>query len=155
MDEKLSVRIEHLPPLRVAVALGFGPTPELLAWEKILAYVEKHQLMKSKPRFFGFNNPNPSPGSPNYGYEQWVTVGADQKPEGEVTIKDFPGGLFAVTRFQDLNRITAVWGELVRWVESSAYQMDDRPCLEELLSPVDKMDRMEDFVFDLYLAVRE
>jgi hypothetical protein len=41
------------------------------------------------------NNPNPSPGSPNYGYEFWMTV-AGNTPEGDITVKDFEGGLHAV-----------------------------------------------------------
>jgi len=154
MNDNLIVRIETLPPLRVAAALGFGPSPELLAWEKILAYAEKHHLLDGKPRFFGFNNPNPSPGSPNYGYEQWMTVPESLQAEDEVTIKEFPGGLYAVTRFQDLNRIGEVWMQLVAWVEASPYQMDDRECLEELLSPVSEMDKLENYIFDLYLAIR-
>ena len=45
-----------------------------------------------KARFFGFNNPNPSPGSPNYGYEQWLTVGPEVQAEGGIVIKEIPPG---------------------------------------------------------------
>jgi DNA gyrase inhibitor GyrI len=155
MENQLTVRIERLPALRVASALGFGPSPEMLAWQKILAYAHAHNLLETKPRFFGFNNPSPSPGSPNYGYEQWMTVGSDLQSEGDITIKDIAGGLYAVTRFQDLNRIGNVWAQLVAWVETSSYQMDDRPCLEELLSPTSELDHPEAYEFDLYLAIRE
>ena len=75
-NTKLDVRIVQLEPLRVASALGFGPSPEAIAWEKILGWARQNGLPdaastgatgKPAPRFFGFNNPSPSPGSPNYG----------------------------------------------------------------------------------------
>ena len=81
------VRIEKLEPMQVASAYGFGEQPELEAWEKILAWAkEKGYADLSQHRFFGFNNPNPSPGSPNYGYEFWIVVGPDVEPEGEIKI---------------------------------------------------------------------
>jgi hypothetical protein len=74
--DKLDVRIVHLETMRVASAVGFGANPEEQAWNKILAFA-KAKGLPEKPeetRFFGFNNPDPSPGNPNYGYEQWMTV---------------------------------------------------------------------------------
>lgn len=119
---KLDVRIVQLEPLRVASALGFGPSPEAIAWEKILGWARQNGLLPegdatqpetSGVRFFGFNNPSPSPGSPNYGYEQWMTVGPDVVGSGEIPIKEFPGGLYAVTRCE-LRNIEATWKALVR-----------------------------------------
>ena len=98
--EELQVRIVQLEPLRVASAHGFGESPEGMAWDKLIAWIRKTGLLDQpeKPRLFGFNNPSPSAGSPNYGYETWVTVGPEVQPEGEIMIKDFAGGLYAVTR---------------------------------------------------------
>ncbi len=97
---EIDVRIVTLKPMRVAAALGFGEQPELLAWDKILSWAKPLGLLDDLKavRFFGFNNPDPSPGSPNYGYEQWIVVGPDVKAEGDIKIKDFSGGLYAVTR---------------------------------------------------------
>jgi hypothetical protein len=74
---ELNMRIVKLDAMRVASAQGFGENPEEQAWEKLLAWAEPQGLLADQDavRFFGFNNPNPSPGSPNYGYDQWVTVG--------------------------------------------------------------------------------
>ena len=38
---KLEVRIVTLEPMRVASAYGFGPSPEEIAWEKMLAFAKK------------------------------------------------------------------------------------------------------------------
>ncbi len=107
-------------------------------------------------RFFGFNNPDPSPGSPNYGYEQWVTVDTAAPPEGGVTIKDIPGGAYAVTRCR-LENITETWKALVIWLEDSPMRFGPGQCLEECLTPQiftqpGDQDPMQ-AVFDLYLPV--
>ena len=83
---ELDVRIVKLEPMRVASAYGFGTSPEEEAWGKLLAWARAKDLLNEDVRFFGFNNPNPSPGSPNYGYEQWMTVGQDVEPEGRVVL---------------------------------------------------------------------
>ena len=61
----LKVRIVQMEPMRVASAHGFGTNPEEQAWNKILAFAKDKGIDTEEARFFGFNNPNPSPGSPN------------------------------------------------------------------------------------------
>ena len=119
----IEVRIIELEAMRVASAYGFGEQPEYEAWEKILDWTEKQGIEDlSEHRFFGFNNPNPSPGSPNYGYEQWITVGEDAIEEEEIEFKEFPGGLYAVLRSEGLQNITENWKKLVVWREESRYR---------------------------------
>ncbi|NNK92581.1 MAG: MerR family transcriptional regulator, partial [Acidimicrobiia bacterium] len=67
------VRIVELEAMRVAAALGFGPEPESEAWGKLMTWARATNHLDGTQRYFGFNNPNPMPGSPNYGYEQWMT----------------------------------------------------------------------------------
>jgi DNA gyrase inhibitor GyrI len=155
---QLQVRIVRLEPVRVASAHGYGEAPEDQAWKTILAWAEAEGLLEdpSAVRFFGFNNPNPHPGSPNYGYEQWITVGPEVKVSGEVELKDFPGGLYAVTRCQGIPEIAPTWKKLVTWFESSAYKRAYHQWLEECLSPpTDPELPLEEYVFDLYLPIAE
>ena len=143
------VRIVDLPPMRVACAHGFGAGPEEEADEKIQAFVAERGLTDFQR--FGFNNPNPSPGSPNYGYDIWVTVGPDVEGTDDVQVKVFEGGLYAVTRFKGLQNIGAVWQSLVNWCDESPYQLAHHQWLEALLTPSDVA--MEEYVFDLYLPI--
>jgi DNA gyrase inhibitor GyrI len=151
---ELDVRIVKLEPMRVASTVGFGTSPEELAWEKILGYAEEMGLMEEgeKRRFFGFNNPSPSAGSPNYGYEQWITVDADTPASGDVIIKDFSGGTYAVTRC-NLTDIGEKWQALVKWAESSPYTVSHKLCLEEALTP--PQEDMPAMILDLYLPIVE
>jgi len=155
----LDVRIVRLEPMRVASALGFGESPEGLAWDKLLAWYKASGLAQDGKlhRFFGFNNPNPSAGSPSYGYEVWVTVDEGVQPEGEIKLKSFAGGLYAVTRCEVKGDpgelIPAAWQRLVRWHESSRYGMGRHQWLEEHIGLVDTPSA--EFVLDLYLPVKE
>ena len=145
------VRIVTLEPIRVAAALGFGPEPETEAWDKLMTWARATNHLDGTQRYFGFNNPNPMPGSPNYGYEQWMTVGSDAEPLTDVEIKTFEGGIYGVLRCDGLAAIEEDWARLASWVDSSSYRLDQRPCLEELLSsPV--LPRTE-WVFDLHVAI--
>ena len=157
---ELQVRIVKLEPLRAAYALGFGPSPEGIAWEKLMSWAKRQGLLESiaSHRLFGFNNPNPHPGSPNYGYEQWMTVGQEVQPEGDIRIKEFPGGLFAVARCTGTDNIFNTWQQLVAWQETSHYKMANNQCLEECLNPQVFLEPQPDFgslAFDLYLPIAE
>jgi effector-binding domain-containing protein len=152
---ELKVKIVEMEPLRVASALGYGTNPEEQAWNKILAFAEAKGIDREAARFFGFNNPSPSPGSPNYGYEQWITVGPEVEAEGEITIKEIPARRYAVARCEGLSTIGQVWRDLVLWFEDSPYQKPPHwhQCLEELLTPPGIP--FDDYVFDLHLPISE
>jgi DNA gyrase inhibitor GyrI len=155
---KLDVRIMELKPMRVASFWGFGQSPENEAWKKLLAWARPRGLLDEpeKHPLFGFNNPNPSGGSPNYGYEVWIVVDPNTEPDGEEKIKDFDGGLYAVTRCQvpkgQFDVIGATWKKLVTWREDSKYKCGNHQWLEESL-PMDLPDT--EFVLDLYLPIAE
>ena len=151
---ELKVRIVQLDALRVVSAHGFGESPEGQAWDTLLTWARPKGLLDdlAAVRFFGFNNPNPSPGSPNYGYDQWMSVGPDVEAEGEVEIKEVSGGLYAVARCEGLDNIGPTWKGLVTWFEDSPYKKAHHQWLEELLSPPD-VQQPDDYIFDLYLPI--
>jgi effector-binding domain-containing protein len=149
------VRIVDLPPMRVASALGYGRHPEDKAVEMIVRFARSIGLEPGSPgyRTFGFDNPGPSPGSPNYGYEIWLVVGPEVEAEDPIEIKEIPGARYAVARFTGLSKIGRVWRELVAWVEDSPYA---RPpnwvnYLEEILNPTETDPAA--WVFDLSLPI--
>lgn len=152
---ELDVRIVKMEPMRVASVLGFGEQPEVLATEKMLAYMADNGLEFDDVEWFGFNNPDPSPGSPNYGYEIWITVGPEATAAGEVVIKQIPARRYAVTRCQSLDEIGDVWRSLVLWFEDSPHRKPPHwhECLEHLL--VDPRTPYEGYVFDLHLPISD
>jgi AraC family transcriptional regulator len=152
------IKIVTLPPMRVLCFNGFGEGPEVQAIGKLNAWMSEKGLMNDGKtrRFFGYNNPDPAPGSPNYGYDVWVTVDNDTQAEGDARIIDFPGGLYAVlqcpvtTPWDD---IPSAWKRLVKWAESSKYQHAPHQWLEEHLSWPDNTGN--NFTLDLYFPIKE
>jgi DNA gyrase inhibitor GyrI len=149
----VDVRILHFEPLRVASALGYGASPEMLAWSKLLDWAEAHHQLEQPHRFFGFNNPSPTPASPNYGYEVWMTVTPDVLSDEMVTVKDFAGGDYAVTRCMGVEHIPQTWMELSTWAETSQYRMGSHQWLEEHIRVGPNIPESE-FVLDLYLPIK-
>jgi len=149
------VRIVDLPPMRVASALGYGTEPEHQAGTMIVEFANTIGLKPGDAgyRTFGFNNPNPSPGSPNYGYELWLVIGPEVEAEEPITIKDIPGSRYAVTRFTGLPNIGRVWRDLVAWFEDSPYTRPPNwcTCLEEVINPAETDP--DKWTFDLYLPI--
>jgi AraC family transcriptional regulator len=145
------VRMAELPPMRVATTLAFGPSPELAAWEKLAEWARGNHLLKEGYRAFGFNNPSPSPGSPNYGYEVWLEVSPEAEGNEEIRIKQFPGGPYAVTRVVGVEQIFPTWQKLVAWCEDSPYRIGGHQCLEGHINL--DFENLEKLTLDLYLPI--
>ena len=155
--EKIDVRFVHLPPYRVASAHAYSAQPEYQAWETLVAWAQPKGLLDPAQgrRIFGFDNPSPSAGSPNYGYEFWLTVDDTVQPADPIEIKHFPGGYFAVTRVKGVENIFNTWKALVTWCENSPHRMADNQCLEEQIGSLNIKASDEELTLDLYLPIAE
>ena len=152
---ELQVRIVKLEPMRVASAHAYSASPEGDAFEKLVAWAQPKGLTDDLKthRIFGFSNPDPTPGSPNYGYEFWIAVGPDVEPKGEIKVKDFNGGLYAVTRCKGVENIHPTWQKLVTWLEDSKYRGAHHQWLEEHLSEISAPP--DELLIDLYAPIAE
>jgi DNA gyrase inhibitor GyrI len=152
---ELQVRIVKLEPMRVASAHAYSASPEGDAWNKLVAWAGPKGLLEDRAshRIFGFDNPGPSPGSPNYGYEFWIVVDPDVEPEGDVRIVDFGGGLYAVARCEGISNIGQVWQGLAGWREDSKYRGGSHQWLEEHIGPAEVSQDPDTMVLDLYLPI--
>lgn len=137
MNEE-KVKIVRLEPMRGARGWAFGPSPEGPAWKLLEDWARPKGLLDagSGNRCFGFNNPSPTQGSPNYGYEFWVTVGPEVDGGEGVTIGELTGGLYAVAPFEGDpdapgESIPAAWQELDAWVHAHGYRHGVHQWLEE------------------------
>lgn len=158
MNKVLDVRIVDLPPLRVASFTAYSSSPEREAWHKMVSWAQAQGVLRypQGQRIFGFNNPGPTPGNPNYGYEFWLTVGPEVSGDGQVEIKDFPGGRYAVTRCDDLGVIGERWQQLVQWQQAHGYSAAHHQWLEEHVEPAEIGPEVDEssLVLDLYLPIR-
>lgn len=152
--KKSDVQIVTLPSMRLVSFYGFGPSPEPKAHDGAIEWLKKNNLFKEGAyRSFGFNNPNPSAGSPNYGYEVWIAPTDGLPDEHGAKEIEFAGGLYAVAYCPSLEVIGDTWQKLVAWRDSSEYQHAAHQWLEEerehWLSPKPTSH------FDLYLPIKK
>jgi DNA gyrase inhibitor GyrI len=156
---ELNVSVIRLEPMWVASFFGFGTEPEMEAWGKLIEWAQPLGLLDhpDQHRIFGFNHPEPAPGSPNYGYELWLTVDPNYASQGKIELKEFPGGLYAVARCavngNPYEAIPAAWQGLVQWREQSRFKSSHHQWLEAFV----ETSRMAEgfFTLDLYLPLTE
>ena len=154
--QDIEVRIVDLAPMRVVSAYGFCESPEPVAWQRIKDWIARNGLADeiARHRFYGFNDPDPTPASPNYGYEQWMTLVDGWEPidpEGG-TVKSIPGGRYAVFRCR-LVEIGESWQRLHAWVEAQGLRMGPHQWLEQVVSSID--DPPEDLLLDIHYPLAE
>lgn len=163
-----NVRIVLLPACTVASYHFMGENPEETVGAQMDKFVRENRLYELKPdaRLFGFNHPNPSANSPQYGYEDWVTIPEDMEVPAPLIKKYFAGGLYAAhtIKFGDFHE----WSLLSKWVSdnekyTSNYSEQGEEimggCLEEHLNWVyaSHMGWPENFIdgqLDLLLPIR-
>jgi len=154
--EELKVNITKLEPMHVASVRVISETPAHDSWEKMRAWAAPKGLLEDldKHPVFGFNNPDPVPNKKEYGYEVWIRIEPDIKPEGEIQVKDFAGGLYAVTtcRVQDDpgEYIPKTWKRLFEWVKSSKYKFGTHQWLEKVHDPGASE---QELILDLYCPI--
>jgi DNA gyrase inhibitor GyrI len=106
---------------------------------------------------FGFNNPNPSPGRAEYGYELWIRVDPGFEDEGQVEMKEFAGGIYAFTQCRLVGdpsgSVVEIWKKLWGWAQASErYKWRRTHELEQLQDP---LAAEKDMLLNLYLPVEE
>ena len=155
---ELQIHIIELRPMRVASVRVISESPERDAWEKMRTWAQPKGLLDNveKNPVFGFNNPSPSRDRREYGYEFWIAIDPGIEPEGDIEVKDFAGGLYAVTTCRlygdPKGNVFEVWMKLLEWVRCSKYRWRKTHELEKAHDP---LASEEDLVLDLYLPIEE
>ncbi|MGF7048110.1 DNA-binding transcriptional MerR regulator/DNA gyrase inhibitor GyrI [Paenibacillus sp. DS2015] len=140
LSKLTNVRIIYLPPATVASIHFHCDEPEAHANEVMNKFVREYNLCEIKQdlRHYGFNNPNPSSdtpaGSPDHGYEVWVTIPEDVVVPEPLTKKYFAGGLYAahMIKMGDFHE----WQWLCDWAQiSEEYEPNwgEPECMDGLL----------------------
>ena len=105
---------------------------------------------------FGFNNPPPESGKPEYGYEFWIRVDDTTDSAEGVEVKEYSGGHFAVTTCKlygdPRGAVPEVWQWLLGWVHSNGYEWRH---VHELEGVRDPSAPVEEVFLDLYLPIED
>jgi hypothetical protein len=129
------------------------------SWAGTSGLLESHRFVP----VFGFNNPWGPQGKPR-GYEIWCFLDRlGQLDLSGVTVKDFPGGLFAVTTIPGIDLISRFAPELRRAIEQHPHYeldyptdyrhgVDPSPEFEMVYTP--KAQERDEFVLDYFIPIR-
>ena len=122
----MTIEVKEVSAAKAARFHAFSSSPEEEAWKAMEAWAgPKGYLREGSPAtIYGYNNPNPSAGSPNYGYE-FIVVADDLS--GATEVIDFPGGKYAVATsgvsvgVDDPAKLGSAWRALVEEAQREGY----------------------------------
>ena len=135
-EPSMSVRVRELPPYHVAYMRYVGPygahgIPEL--WTRFDKWMEARGLRPEARVTLGVGYDDPRiTAAEQCRYDACVVVPADFQADRRVNVMDLPGGPCAVATFTGTaDEITDAWDHVfTAWLPASAWQPDDRPCVE-------------------------
>lgn len=156
----MSVRVNALPPYRVAYMRHVGPygahgIPEL--WERFGRWMGTRGLLGPDSIKLGIGHDDPEVTAPEKcRYDACVVIPNGFEGDKWVNVTEVPGGKYAVTEFVGTaHEIRDVWDALYRsWLPGSGYQPDDRPCLEVYRGNPNVDARSRTFRCELCVPVR-
>ena len=132
------VTIQDLEPLRVAAIRHRGPYTELgQIFARLYAWAGGRGLLGPGTRAFGITHDDPTAvPAAELRSEACLLVGPETDGDGEVYIREIPGGRHAVMihkgPYAELDRsFRWFYGE---WLPTSGFTPADRPCVEEYLN---------------------
>jgi AraC family transcriptional regulator len=161
MTKARKVRIEEVPPLRVAYvkhmkgyedSAGIGD-----AFETLFCWAGPRGVMGPDARVLGLSldNPDITP-KDKCRYFACVVVNDRAEPDGRVGVMTLRPGKYAVGRFAggaDIFKTAYAWmyGD---WLPGSGWQPDDAPAFESYVGEPSGTAKKPHFVFDLYVPVK-
>lgn len=154
----LQTSIQTLAPLRVAAIRQLGPYAACgSAWDKLLGIMgpEGHLGPGTQMIGIGYDDPDHTPPE-QIRYDAAVTVDEDFQAFGELTIREIPGGRYAVTTHEGPHdQLKQTYRELFgNWVPQSGHELADAPCFEVYLNDPGSTDPA-DLLTDIYLPLAD
>ena len=161
MTKKPRVRIEDVPPLRVAYvkhmkgyedSAGIGD-----AFETLFCWAGPRGFMGPDTKVLGLSldNPDITP-KDKCRYYAAVVVNERAEPDGRVGVMTLRPGKYAVGRFEGgsdafKKAYAYMYGE---WLSGSGWQPDDAPAFESYIREPTGTEKRPHFVFDLYVPIK-
>jgi DNA gyrase inhibitor GyrI len=141
----MEVNIKRIEQNRFASFYGFGKQPEEEAMNKLVNWCKKRNIAidDNKNIIFGFNNPNPIPESPEYGYEFWLKVDKNERPEEDVRVVEYHGGNYAVTECVGAQNMLQSWQALYKWCVDNKYKIGHHQALERIVENISDINKIK------------
>ena len=160
ISDQLTVKpkIKNIDPMTVIFAQAIGPYSEssTKAWEKVCKYAEEKKLFGFKTLFIGISHDDPRvTDEAKLRYDACIRIRKAIKPEGEIGVKEIPGGKYAIFRHKGpyeklMESYNYIFGP---WMAESGSELDDRPELEVYLNAPEST-KPEKLLTDIYIPIK-
>lgn len=154
----LQPKIKNIDPITVIFAQAIGPYGESAskAWEMVCKYAAEKKLFGFKTQFIGISHDDPIiTDEAKLRYDACIAIRKPIKPEGEIGVKEIPGGKYAIFRHKGpyekfMDSYSYIFGT---WMPESGYEPDDRPGLEIYINDPEKT-KPEKLQTDIYIPIK-
>jgi len=141
---RMKVDVQEFPSYRVAYVRskrGYEQESIREAYETLFRWAGPRGICGPNTKVIGasYDNPDITPMA-KCRYDACISIGEKVPPEGPVSVKEFPGGMYAVYRYRGKPaELGKVFKSLMsEWFPTSGYQPGDAPCLEFYYNDPDK-----------------
>ena len=136
---ELKPKIKTLKEKKAIYVQGIGKYSEssAYAWEKVCGFAAKNRLFGFGTELIGISHDDPTVTEPEKcRYEACITVTKDVKPEGEIGVRQIPGGKYAIFTMKGPyeNFPKAYQFIFGKWIPGNGIELRDVPCFEKYLN---------------------
>jgi DNA gyrase inhibitor GyrI len=118
----MDIRLERLKTMLAVHTHVLSDTPEEDAGKRIQDWARSNGLFGNmRCRLFG-RNTYPTDNPESHGYEFYLTIQPAMELTSDMDTGIIPGGLFAVLRFKNLERMGEAWKKMWRWIEANEHE---------------------------------
>ena len=137
-DSDVNIESRTLQPMRIAAIHHVGPYQDVgRVWERLAEWVGRRFAFGPDTQLFGASYDDPEVTDPRHlRYDACVTVDDGIEPEGEVEVRTFPGGRYAVALHEGpYDRLSDTYAILFgRWCRENDREPGEPPALEFYLN---------------------
>jgi AraC family transcriptional regulator len=153
----MKIEIANLPAQRIAFIHHVGPYDQVgPAFEALMTWAGPRGLIVPGSKVLGvsYDDPSITPAD-KIRYDAAITVDGDVEAEGEVGIREIPGGPYAVVCHQGPYSDLGTTYDFIygRWLPASGYELADAPPFEYYLNHPESTDP-EDLLTDVHVPLK-
>jgi len=139
--DELQVELRRLPPRLLLCLRHVGPYDQVgSTWERLCDWAGPRDLIGAETEIIGasYDDPDVTPAD-KLRYDACLTVPPGTKGEGEIFVREFPGGMYASMLHEGpYHELGATYAKLFGgWLPLSGYAAADPPCMEYYLNQPD------------------
>lgn len=130
----MNTKVETLSKYRIAYVRQIGPygPANAQAMEKLKRWAKEKNLLTESAIILGIPQDNPETTLPeNCRYDACIVISKDYQIDDSICESELPGGKYVIRKVKHTAEdIQKAWSEIFLSLQSSGYQIDNKPILE-------------------------